>query len=208
MSKRFTDLLAVLAMTIGFFTIATTVTAGSTTLADKQRDPLETLATTVAGKSAVVKGAGNTLQSIADDIADATVFSYDASSKTAVSKVNIVVEFGAILTIQGETLKMLGPKILVRFGGEVFIDNATVRAASGHRYDFAIFGGATIRNSTISGLTFEPMPFNSAVVNYRNVKLFYPDDSTPVQYSLVGKKVTFGVREFEVHEAVVIEYVR
>jgi len=41
-----------------------------------------------------------------------------------------------------------------------------------------------------------------------NVKVFYPDDSTPVQYSLVGKKVTFGVREFEVHEAVVIEYVR
>ena len=31
---------------------------------------------------------------------------------------------------------------------------------------------------------------------------------TSVQYSLVGKKVTFGVREFDVHEAVAIEYVR
>ncbi len=185
MSKRFTRFLAVVAMTIVFFTIATTVTAGSTTLTDKQRDPLETLATTVAGKSAVVKGAGNTLQSIAEDIADATVFSYDASSKTAVSKVNIVVEFGAILTIQGETLKMLGPKILVRFGGEVFIDNATVSGASGHRYDFAIFGGATIRNSRISGLSFEPMPFNSAVVNYRNVKLF-PKRASEGRY-FIGK---------------------
>ncbi len=97
MSKQFNHFLAVVAVTAGFFSIATTATAGSTTLADKQRNPLATTATTVAGKSAVVKGAENTLQSIADDIADATVFSYDASSKTAVSSVNIVVEFGAVM---------------------------------------------------------------------------------------------------------------
>ena len=41
-----------------------------------------------------------------------------------------------------------------------------------------------------------------------NLKVFYPDDRTPVQFSLAATKVTFGVREFDVHEAVVVEYAR
>jgi hypothetical protein len=40
----------------------------------------------------------------------------------------------------------------------------------------------------------------------RNVRVFYPDDGEEVKYSLHGNGVTFRVRDFEVHEAVVVEF--
>ncbi len=59
----------------------------------------------VTPEGIVINGPGNTLSSIAKDIGNSAIFSYDPAAKTAVSSASLFINGSAELTMDNETLK-------------------------------------------------------------------------------------------------------
>ncbi|MCK4624218.1 MAG: hypothetical protein KAV00_02830 [Phycisphaerae bacterium] len=91
----------------------------------------------VARKGVVVEGRGMTLAEIARMVNDPKLFTYDAGTKTAVCRTNLVVDGAAELIIKDETLKFQGRKdgnlvFAVMYGADLKIINSKLTSEGEH----------------------------------------------------------------------------